>query len=165
MITLGTHWYSDTDGSRYTDFAVSLPYTIDINGTVDGWLIDTGDGHLRGVPPTPDSYTYIITVTADNGETDIVMGYMDTRFAGEYEYTFTFVVVLIFWGLMTLINLLGYFKEIPLLQIISTLLMTLAIIPALDVTSFRPMLLLFVLLNIIMFILGMLKYRRNGRDY
>jgi hypothetical protein len=162
MITIGDRWYSDTDGSRYNQFSVDIPYTLNITGTVAGWLV-LDDDVLRGVPPSPDVYSYIITVTADNGETDIVTGYMDTRFAGEYEYSFTFVVILLLWIILSILNFLGYFKDIPLLQILAYSIMMLDIVPALDVTAFRPFLLLLVLLNGIMFVLGMAKYWQGRR--
>lgn len=162
MITIGDRWYSDTDGSRYNQFSVDIPYTLNITGTVAGWLV-LDDDVLRGVPPSPDVYSYIITVTADNGETDIVTGYMDTRFAGEYEYSFTFVVIMLLWVILSILNFLGYFKDIPLLQILAYSIMMLDIVPALDVTAFRPFLLLLVLLNGIMFILGMVKYWQGRR--
>jgi membrane protein insertase Oxa1/YidC/SpoIIIJ len=75
----------------------------------------------------------------------------------------------LFYGVLTLFNLYGYEKRIPLIQLAMIGTMMMAIVPFL--TMLRPAglviyglsTLLFCLFNICLFIVGMLNYRKSPK--
>ena len=80
---------------------------------------------------------------------------------------FDLIIVFLFYGAASIFNWVGYAKNIPVIQMASLGAVLFAIIPFMDLVgdegqaAYGAFILLFVLVNSVMFIMGMVKYRQG----
>ncbi len=141
---------------------VSLPVTYNITGTAADWLT-INEGVVSGIPPASGVYTYTITATHSSGSLDtesgtiVVVEGATTVISGNDSMTAGLLLCI----LITIIIGIGYFKEIPLLQLIGVGGLLFSLIELLRIEHFGSFLLIFILVDMALFVLGMVRYKRG----
>jgi len=157
QITL-TQFYEQYDYSIYAYINSNIPVTYNITGTASSWL-SYWEGKIVGMPPDVGSYTYTITATHESGSVDIINGYIIVGSLDAVEYSFDMIYGIIFFGILTIFNFLGYVKRIPLIQVVSILVMVFSMLALIRIDHFEAFILLFTLVNLVLFIVGMVRNR------
>jgi len=157
-----SQFYEDIDFSIYAYISTNLPVTYNITGTASAWL-SYHEGRIVGMPPDIGNYTYTITATHDSGSVDIVNGYILVGSLSTAEYSFDMIWELIIWIIITLFMLLGWYMEIPLIQLVAFAVGVGNIINTLRIDNFTALSLIFILGNSILFLMGMIKYSQGRR--
>ena len=157
-----SQFYEDIDFSIYAYISTNLPVTYNITGTASDWL-SIYEGRVVGMPPELGNYTFTITATHDSGSVDIVNGYILVGSLSTAEYSFDMIWELIIWIIITLFMLLGWYMEIPLIQLVAFAVGVGNIINTLRIDNFTALSLIFILGNSILFLMGMIKYSQGRR--
>lgn len=157
-----SQFYEDIDFSIYAYISTNLPVTYNITGTASAWL-SYHEGRIVGMPPDIGNYTYTITATHESGSVDIVNGYILVGSLSTAEYSFDMIWELIIWIIITLFMLLGWYMEIPLIQLVAFAVGVGNIINTLRIDNFTALSLIFILGNSILFLMGMIKYSQGRR--
>jgi len=158
IVTLGP-WHKDLNSTFHASITTNLPVTYNITGTAADWLI-INEGIVSGIPPSEGRYTYTIIATHPSGSIGTVSGSILVlpEDISVIEWSPGMTTGLIFYLLITAITMVGYFKKIPLLQIIGISGLVFGLFMVLKIDGFTPFNLVFILINIIMFVLGMARY-------
>jgi len=155
-------WWQDIDFTYRASINVSLPVTYNITGTAADWL-SINEGVVSGIPPASGTYTYTITATHSSGSLDTKSGTLVVLDGAGDVLTWndSMTAGLLLCMLITIIIGIGYFKEIPLLQLIGVGGLLFSLIVLLRIEHFAPFLLIFILVDMVLFVLGMVRYKRG----
>lgn len=151
-----SNWFEDVDFTFYAYLEGNLPGTWNITGEVSTWM-QISEGRIYGIPPDVGNYSYTITLVHATGSLDSVSGYLIVGDIDTAEYSFDIILGLIFFIIITIFNFWGYYKRVPLLQVLSILMIIFSAIAMLRIPDFDGFNLLFVMANLIMFVLGMIR--------
>jgi hypothetical protein len=158
IITLGP-WLEDLNFTRKASITTNLPVTYNITGTAADWLI-INEGMISGIPPAPGTYTYTITATHSSGSMDVESGVLviSSDSLSVIAWNDSIAAGVVLGLLITTISFLGYWKQIPILQLIAVAVLIFSLVIFLRIGHFAPFLLLFILVNMVLFVLGMIRY-------